>query len=188
MKVYVVRHGESETNLMKKWTGWFDAPLTEKGRDDARRAGEFLKNISFDKIYSSDLIRAIETKEIAIPHCCFEKTPDLREVNVGTLEGTTYKDMEDEERKNTIEKGYKKYGGETREEFNIRVKNFLKKLEEEQCENIALFCHAGVLRSMFDAVMGINVPRNHYCCNNCTVAVFEYENDLWKLHTWINLT
>lgn len=43
MKVYVVRHGESETNHMKKWTGWFDAPLTEKGRDDARGQGNFLK-------------------------------------------------------------------------------------------------------------------------------------------------
>ena len=187
MKVYVVRHGESETNLMKKWTGWFDAPLTEKGREDARRAGEFLKNVSFDKIYSSDLIRAVETKEIAKPHCCFEKTSELREINVGSLEGREFKDIDIKDREKISETGCGEYGGETREKFNSRVKAFLKKLEGEQCENIALFCHAGVLRSMFDEVMGINVPRNHYCCNNCTVAVFEYENDLWKLHTWINL-
>ena len=55
MYVYVIRHGESETNKAKKWTGWLDVHLTDKGKDDAKKAGNFLKRISFDKIlYLSD--------------------------------------------------------------------------------------------------------------------------------------
>lgn len=61
MRVYVIRHGESETNLNKKWTGWLDVHLTDKGKDDAKKAGDFLKNIAFEKIYASDLSRAVET-------------------------------------------------------------------------------------------------------------------------------
>ena len=69
----------------KKWTGWLDVHLADKGKDDAKKAGDFLKRISFDKIYSSDLIRARETAEIAIPGCRYEISELLREINVGSL-------------------------------------------------------------------------------------------------------
>lgn len=49
MKVYVIRHGESETNYEKKWTGWLDVNLTEKGMNDAKKAGEFLASVSLIK-------------------------------------------------------------------------------------------------------------------------------------------
>ena len=43
MRVYVVRHGESEANLSKQFTGWMDVHLTDQGRAQARGAGEFLQ-------------------------------------------------------------------------------------------------------------------------------------------------
>ena len=61
MFLYVIRHGESETNLSRHWTGWNDVNLTEKGRKDAERAGAMLQGIPFDQIYSSDLTRALHT-------------------------------------------------------------------------------------------------------------------------------
>ena len=67
MFVYVIRHGESETNLSKKWTGWLDVQLTEKGYEDAKKAAGYLKGISFDKIYTSDLMRAKQTAQTAFP-------------------------------------------------------------------------------------------------------------------------
>jgi 2,3-bisphosphoglycerate-dependent phosphoglycerate mutase len=97
MRIYVVRHGESETNLQKRWTGWMDVQLTDKGREDARKAGEFLKGITFDKIYTSDLTRAIETAKIALPGCRYETTPLLREINVGKLENTPIGDLTGEQ-------------------------------------------------------------------------------------------
>ena len=71
MKVYVVRHGESETNKIRHWTGWLDVALTEKGQNDALFARSVLENVHFDKVYTSDLIRAMQTAEIAIPGCCY---------------------------------------------------------------------------------------------------------------------
>lgn len=83
MRVYVIRHGESESNLKKIWSGQFDAKLTEKGKEDAKKVGEVLKGVSFDKIYTSDLSRAMDTAKIAIPDCSFETSPLLREVDMG---------------------------------------------------------------------------------------------------------
>ncbi len=60
--LYIARHGESEWNTLGKWTGWTDVSLTEKGKNDARAIGEsFLKDITFDTVYTSDLKRTHET-------------------------------------------------------------------------------------------------------------------------------
>lgn len=60
--LYISRHGESEWNTLGKWTGWTDVSLTEKGKNDARALGEaFLKGVSFDAVYTSDLKRTYET-------------------------------------------------------------------------------------------------------------------------------
>jgi broad specificity phosphatase PhoE len=69
--IYLVRHGESETNansdkgssFHRQW-GEFEAPLTEKGEEQAQKRAEDLKDIQFDAIFSSDLTRAKQTGEI----------------------------------------------------------------------------------------------------------------------------
>ena len=188
MKVYVIRHGESETNREKKWTGWLDVNLTDKGREDAKKAGEFLENVSFDKIYSSDLLRARQTAENAIAGCRYETSELLREINVGSLEGKIFSFLTDEQRKEIRTKKYKEYGGENQQEFSDRVAGFMKELESQNCENIAVFSHAGWLCRMLDIVTEVDIPRNKICCNNCTVAIFEYTEKEWRLHSWVNLT
>jgi len=62
----LVRHGESQWNLENRFTGWVDIPLTEKGRSEARHAGEKLREIRFDCAYSSVLLRANQTLEIIL--------------------------------------------------------------------------------------------------------------------------
>ncbi len=59
----LVRHGESEWNAKGLWTGWTDVNLSEKGREEARAAGEKLKDIHFDIAYTSILARAKQTWE-----------------------------------------------------------------------------------------------------------------------------
>lgn len=59
----LVRHGESEWNAKGIWTGWTDINLSEKGREEARTAGELLKDIHFDLAYNSALKRAQQTWE-----------------------------------------------------------------------------------------------------------------------------
>ena len=62
-QLVLVRHGQSEWNLQNKFTGWKDVELTQQGIEEAKFAGQLLKeeNFKFDKIYSSFLRRALDT-------------------------------------------------------------------------------------------------------------------------------
>lgn len=187
MRVYIVRHGESETNRDGKWTGWLNVRLTDKGREDAKKAGKILAGVKFDKIYASDLDRAKETAQNAIPGCTLEENKLIREINVGNIAGKPLDVIGDEERKLIAKNGYADFDGETYEVFRQRVTDFMKILEECDGENIAVFSHAGWLRAFLNAVTGTVIPRNNLLCDNCTVGIFEYKEGTWMLHSWINL-
>ena len=187
MRVYIVRHGESVSNQQAIWTGWADVPLTEKGKEDAKHAGEMLKDLVFDKIYTSDLMRAIQTAEIAIPNCQYEVTPLAREINVGKLEGQPFSVVAGEISAIVANEGFQMFGGESRADVSKRIQTFMGILEASNYENVAVFAHGGWLRGFLDAVMGIPMPRKKIRCNNCMVAIFEYEKSAWRLHSWINL-
>ncbi len=62
-KLVIVRHGQSQWNLENRFTGWADVPLTDQGRDEAKKAGEKIKglNIDFTEAYASVLTRSIHT-------------------------------------------------------------------------------------------------------------------------------
>ena len=187
MKVYVVRHGQSESNKAKQWTGWLDAPLTDKGREDAERAGALMKGVSFDRVFASDLVRATETARIVLPSAVFQTSPLLGEINVGDIAGKPLDVLTEAERAYIRVNGYVGFNGESQETFRGRVRTFMDELASLRCENAAIFTHAGWLRAMLDAVIGTYIPRNKLCCHNCTVAVFEYADGQWRLYSWINV-
>ena len=66
MKLILLRHGESEWNLLNKFTGWTDVDLTENGIKEAKFSGQQIlkKKFTVDTIYTSLLVRAIHTAEI----------------------------------------------------------------------------------------------------------------------------
>lgn len=66
-KLILLRHGESQWNLEKRFTGWSDIDLTDKGRAGALKAGELLKKegVAIDEVHTSKLKRAIETAQLA---------------------------------------------------------------------------------------------------------------------------
>ncbi len=61
--VYLIRHGESEGNLKRICLGHTDLGLTEKGREQAEKTAKALSLVDIDAVYSSDLIRALQTAE-----------------------------------------------------------------------------------------------------------------------------
>ncbi len=187
LKVYIVRHGESETNEKKQWTGWADVHLTNSGKEQAKKSGELLKGIPFDKIFTSDLARAKETAENAIPGCSYESSERLREINIGTLSYKPLSIITDEERKIIAQDGYVIFNGESKTDFNNRVRGFMKELESLDCENVAIFTHNGWLRTFLDTVLGSYIPRKYVCCNNCATGIFEYKDGNWKLFGLMNL-
>lgn len=67
-KIVLMRHGESQWNLENRFTGWTDVDLTDLGRDQARKAGQLLKEqgYEFDIAFTSVLKRAIRTLWIAL--------------------------------------------------------------------------------------------------------------------------
>lgn len=88
----LVRHGESEWNVKGVWTGWTDVDLSPKGHEEARQAGEALKDIHFDLAYTSTLKRAKNTlleieKVIGQTDLTATESSALNERNYGDLTG-----------------------------------------------------------------------------------------------------
>ena len=90
----LVRHGESQWNLENRFTGWVDVDLSEKGLQEARRAGELLKasRYRFDKAFTSVLKRAQKTLDIILEvigqkNIPTEKDKALNERMYGELQG-----------------------------------------------------------------------------------------------------
>ena len=71
----LVRHGESQWNLENRFTGWVDVPLSEKGIEESISAGEKLKDIEFDTIYVSHMLRAIQTLHYILIASNSKRTP-----------------------------------------------------------------------------------------------------------------
>lgn len=97
-KIYFVRHGQTLLNHFRKMQGWVDSPLTDKGIEQAIQTGIDLKDIHFDKAYSSDMSRAVRTlnlilsKNEADTNVTPEVKLNLREVYFGYFEGLDSKE------------------------------------------------------------------------------------------------
>lgn len=157
----ISRHGESEWNLLGKWTGWTDVNLTEKGRNDTVRLGALLKGLSFNKAYTSSLKRTQQTLAALLEGCGVENLPtthatELNERDYGDLTGKNKWEVKSEigeEAFNGIRRGwdYPVPGGETLKDVYARVvpyfeQEILPKLQNG--ENILLVAHGNSIRAL----------------------------------------
>lgn len=87
--LYIMRHGKTDWNEMKKLQGRTDIPLNEEGRNMAKQVQEECANIGFDVCYTSPLLRAKETAEIALDGLGVPIIEDdrLKEMSFGVYEG-----------------------------------------------------------------------------------------------------
>ena len=85
--VYIIRHGQTELNNRKVLQGRSDHPLNATGIAQAREAANRLKGVSFDAVYSSPLIRAIQTANIVAPDVEPLVDDRLIEMEYGPYEG-----------------------------------------------------------------------------------------------------
>lgn len=95
MKLYLVRHGESEGNAKKLFYGWADYPLTELGREQARTLCGRMQDVEIARCYASTLSRASETAQLVIAGRELELETDerLKEQHMGDLEGVPFMDV-----------------------------------------------------------------------------------------------
>jgi 2,3-bisphosphoglycerate-dependent phosphoglycerate mutase len=91
-RLILLRHGESQWNLENRFTGWVDVPLSPRGIQEAKDAGEKLRSFTFDRAFTSALARAIETLRLALDAIGqtaipIEKDKALNERMYGELQG-----------------------------------------------------------------------------------------------------
>ena len=94
-KLYLMRHGQTLFNVLKRKQGWCDSPLTELGIEQAHRAGACLaeRGVTFDHAYSSTSERAVDTLEVVLgelgcPDMPYERVKGLKEWNFGRIRGS----------------------------------------------------------------------------------------------------
>lgn len=89
-RILLVRHGETDWNLQKRFQGQIDVPLNDNGRRQAEKAAEFLKSVKLDYAISSPMLRPKETAEIILKHhpdLSLTLLDDLQEISHGLWEG-----------------------------------------------------------------------------------------------------
>ena len=91
-RLVLLRHGESQWNLENRFTGWVDVPLSPRGIQEAKNAGDKLRGFTFDRAFTSVLERANETLRLVLdaigqPSIPVEKDKALNERMYGELQG-----------------------------------------------------------------------------------------------------
>ena len=184
MRIFLVRHGQSQANLKKHYAGQTDTKLTELGIQQAEAIRPVLADIAFDHVYSSDLSRAVDTQRAALPGYTPEQTPLLREIDVGDLAGKSIPEFWAKcggVSQTATYGDYTPYGGENRQQLDDRIRSFMEQLETKDYKNVAIFAHRGVLLSFLRNILGQSFGNTAIVCDNCAVFVLEYEAGKWSV-------
>ena len=153
---YIVRHGQTNWNILGKTQGHGNSDLTEKGEEQAFELAKTIKEYPIDYIYSSDLGRAVQTAEIVGSQIGIDtyKTKSLREMGFGDWEGLLIDEI-----KKHHEKTYETWrntphlanipNGETLDIIKDRVDRFINELNEKyDNKHILLVSHSVTVRVM----------------------------------------
>ena len=178
-RLVLLRHGESQWNLENRFTGWVDVPLSPKGEEEARLAGEKLKSIRFDRAFASVLKRAIDTLTIVlgvigqrgIP---IEKDQALNERMYGELQGLNKTETAQKFGEQQVKLWRRSYdirppGGESLKDTADRVLPYYSS-RIEPCltkgESVLIAAHGNSLRALVmhldrltrEQVLELNIP------------------------------
>jgi len=185
MKLYFVRHGESEGNRDNKFRGRADYPLTDAGRQQAESAGIFLKETVFEKVYSSPLKRALETAEIISRHTGnrVECREELNNIFLGEWEDKPkmlIKEKYPKEWETWVTNPEKLYieSMENLDHVRERTVSFAESLKEIHKGNILIVTHRAVLKPLISGLINIETPyfwKLHI--DTASVSIVEWLND-----------
>lgn len=155
--IYIVRHGQTDWNVKRITQGSTDILLNEEGEKQARNFANDFKDIKFDAIFSSDLVRAKKTAEIIAleKKLAVDTSKLLRERRYGRFEGKPREEMNearkiwmnlDRQQRLTFRPD-KKY--ETDEEITSRLITFLREVAASHLEQtILVVAHGGLMRAL----------------------------------------
>jgi broad specificity phosphatase PhoE len=156
----LLRHGQTEWNVLKKIQGSADSPLTTKGKEETGQWAETLKKYNWDRIIASDLGRVRETEDIINQKLHLPVTfyPSLREQCWGDWEGLTIPFIQENYQEDLARRvakgwGFSAPGGETRQAVKDRVlATLLLSAEKWPGQKILVICHQGVVKSVLYSI------------------------------------
>lgn len=163
MRIVVIRHGESEADILNVHEGRADFNLTEKGHAQAETMAEFVsKNYSIDKIYVSTLKRAVQTathlsEKLGIPIIMDEM---LMEFNNGLLAGLSREEANEKYPKiYNLPIDQSVYGQESRVEFRNRAESAFERILNENDSNstVAVVSHGGMINQLYHVFLGLPI-------------------------------
>ncbi|WP_261300488.1 histidine phosphatase family protein [Paenibacillus andongensis] len=147
MKLYVVRHGQTEWNYENRVCGITDVQLTDKGEEQAKELSKIVYEKQIDIILTSPLSRAVKTAEILSRAINKDIVIDHRlvEQNYGEFEGTSRDNQNFKEAKRHFSN--KLSGGESILQLSQRIFNVLDEIKEKYLnQNVLIVTHGGVCR------------------------------------------
>ena len=165
MKLILLRHGQSEADILKVCEGWANYNLTELGCKQARATCNYLaENYIFDKIYVSTLNRAIQTAEYlaANTHLSLNKTDELKEFNNGLRAKLPYNEAYAKYPNVPTPIHTSNYEQETELHFRMRAESFLSKVitENDSKSTIAIVSHGGMIMRLYESFLKLPMNSN----------------------------
>jgi probable phosphoglycerate mutase len=183
MRVFAIRHGETEWSLNGRHTGTTDIPLTDNGRRLAELLRPVLSGHSFALVLVSPLQRARETCELAGVAAAAIVESDLVEWQYGNYEGLTPQQIHEQA------PGWLIFrdgcpGGETPEQVAARVDRVIARARGAQ-DDVALFAHGHVLRMLAARWLGFAAgAAQHFLLDTGTLSVLADYRGIPALETW----
>jgi len=185
-KLVFIRHGQTLWNKQGRYCGDIDIALSRKGKIQVRALYKNIKGVCFDRIYSSNKKRALQTEAMLFGKRDFVKLKGLSEINFGVLEGLShaqilkkypliYKAWLVDPYKGRIPKA------ETMQVFKKRVWAAVKKIiSGNPGKTIAVVCHGGVIGILVSSILK---NRNFwkYVPSSASVTVVGYRNSKYKI-------
>ena len=190
-KLYIVRHGQTDSNLRSACIGHKDVALNIAGEEQARKLAEKLADIDFDIVYTSPLSRAVNT---IMPTINMKKGIKLV-MNYGLIERDfgIMDDMNFEEIKEKFPEEYEKWmsdkifyrppGGESVEDVQKRAGETVDKIINAHKEsNILIVSHGAIIRTILAHILGLSPEQSRiFYADNAHIAVLDYKDGEWTL-------
>ncbi len=186
-RLILVRHAEAEGNFNRRFHGWFDSKITEKGHKQAKKVAERLASIPIDIIYSSSLTRTLQTAQYIadVKQLPINRTDKLKEINGGDWEDMPFDQLPilyPEENKIWEEEPHlhKMPNGESVTEFYERLITEVKHIIRNNLgKNICIVTHGAAIRTMLCRFYGYDLEnlKNIYWHDNTSVTIVDYDNN-----------
>ncbi len=201
MEIYFVRHGQTIWNVEKRFQGLSDSPLTDLGITQAKLLGEKLKNIKFDKFYSTSLKRANDTANYIKGNReqKVEIFDDFVEISMGDMEGIQqeeFKKLYPKQVKNfffnQLEYNPTPFNGESFIELRERVAKGLEKFIElnRNYERVLVVSHGATLKTLLHYISGrdISTLSDEVIPKNTSYTIVNYDGEKFKIIDFSNVS